>query len=374
MVIAELTQYIKAEAMRLGFSACGIAKAEPVDSNVADDYRRWLREGKHAGMAYLENNLDKRLDPTLLMPGAKSIISLALNYYPERKLNTDQYQFAYYAYGKDYHDVIKAKLQELVASIKDKLAVANPVVESQETVLCSEALPQETEQYKLCVDTVPMLDRYWAWKAGLGWIGKNTNLIIPKAGSFFFLAELIVDFELEYDSPMDNHCGTCTKCLDACPTGALCAPNDIDATKCLSYLTIEHRGDFDLPFTNYHLPFGSAETSLNSNLTPLTSNPSSLISNLTTQDSQLTPLTSNPSSLTYIYGCDRCQLACPYNKFAQPTKIKEFTPSDEFLTMRPSDWKSLTVEQYRTLFKGSAVKRAKYEGLVRNIKLMSSDP
>jgi len=351
-VLSELTQKIKAEAMRLGFSACGIAKAEPVDKAVASKYRLWLEEGKNASMEYLQNNLDKRLDPTLLMPEAKSIISLALNYYPEQKLDSGQYQFAYYAYGKDYHDVIKAKLQELVSSI-------------------NESMPEEPEHiFKLCVDTVPMLDRYWAWKAGLGWIGKNTNLIIPKAGSFFFLAELIVDFELEYDSPMDSHCGTCTRCLDACPTKALGAPFAIDANKCLSYLTIEHRGEIHLPFTIYHLPFGSAEEPLTSNPSPLTSEETSLNSQLSTlnpcDDSQL-------STLNYIYGCDRCQLACPYNKFAQPTKIKEFSPSDEFLSMRPSDWKSLTVEQYRAIFKGSAVKRAKYEGLVRNIKLMSDE-
>lgn len=182
----------------------------------------------------------------------------------------------------------------------------------------------------LCVDTVPILDRYWAMRAGLGWIGKNSNLIIPRAGSFFFLCEILLDIELEYDSPMENHCGTCHKCLDACPTGALRVPYNINARKCLSYLTIEHRGDFT--------------------------------------DEQLQMVNGKFHNGTYIYGCDRCQLACPYNQFAVPTKIEEFTPKSEFLSMKPDDWHQLTIEQYRALFKGSAVKRAKYEGLIRNIK------
>ena len=304
--VHDITHRIKAEAQSLGFSACGIAKAEPVDERVAQNYRRWLSDGNNADMAYLENNLEKRLDPTLLFPGAKSIISLALNYYPSVRLADDQYQFAYYAYGKDYHDVMKQKMRELVAA----------------------AGLGDICQVMLCVDTVPILDRYWAWKAGLGWVGKNTNLIIPHSGSYFFLCEIIVDKELEYDAPMDNHCGTCRKCLDSCPTGALFEAYGINARKCLSYLTIEHRGDF---------PFSASPTP-------------------------------SDSSTPYIYGCDRCQLTCPYNKFAIPTSIQEFAPSSEFLSMRPSDWSTLTVEQYRTLFKGSAVKRAKYEGLIRNIK------
>lgn len=310
---SSMTSMIKAEAERLGFSACGIAKAEPVEAKVADKYRKWIDEGKNADMAYLQNNLEKRLNPLLLMPEAKSIISLALNYYPERKLGDDQYQFAYYAYGQDYHDVIKSKLFQLSSCIQE---IAGTSVVT-----------------KPCVDTVPMLDRYWAWKAGLGWIGKNTNLIIPHSGSFFFLAELIVDIEFEYDAPMPSHCGTCTRCIDACPTHALETPYTINANRCLSYLTIEHRGDIDQNITH---------------------------------DSELT-------TLPYVYGCDRCQLACPHNRFAQPTHIKEFTPTEAFLSMRPSDWKSLTVEQYRTLFKGSAVKRAKYEGLIRNISMVNDD-
>lgn len=308
MSIDEISRTIKAEAFRLGFSAVGFAEAAPVEAYVADGYRRWIAEGRQGEMAYLENNLDKRLDPTLLMPSARSIISLALNYYPRRRLSSSQYQFAYYAYGKDYHDVIKMKLQELVEHINQSVQL------------------DSAPTFKLCVDTVPILERYWAVKAGLGWIGKNTNLIIPHAGSFFFLAEIITDLELSYNTPLPSHCGKCTRCIEACPQHAL-SPYSLDAGKCLSYLTIEHRGEWD------------------------------------TNVSDSTP---------YIYGCDCCQLACPYNNHATPTVIPELEPSEAFLSMRPSDWHNLSVEQYRTLFKGSAVKRAKYDGLLRNINSKKS--
>lgn len=303
----DISNEIKAEALRLGFSACGIAKAEPVDSQAAAEYRQWLSDGKHASMQYLENNLDKRLDPTLLMPNAKSIICLALNYYPERLLADHQYQFAYYAYGLDYHDVMKQKMHSLIASMQS--LVTSPL------------------SCKACCDTAPILDRYWASRAGIGWIGKNGSLIIPNAGSYFFLGEILVDVELAYDTPTDSRCGACRKCLDACPAQALSAPHCVDARKCLSYLTIEHRGDFD--DTGKHV----AERAL----------------------------------ANTIYGCDCCQKACPWNSFAQPTKIQEFAPSDKFLSMSPDDWHNLTIEEYRSLFRGSAVKRAKYEGLMRNI-------
>ena len=303
----DISNKIKAEAKRLGFSACGIAKAEPVDNNTATEYRQWLHDGKHASMQYLENNLDKRLDPTLLMPNAKSIICVALNYFPQKRLAEHQYQFAYYAYGQDYHDVMKQKLQSLATFMHSLLPSGNSLT------------------YKLCCDTVPILDRYWASRAGLGWIGKNGNLIIPDAGSYFFLGEILADIELDHDSPIDNRCGSCQKCMDACPTKALSAPHCVDARKCLSYLTIEHRGEYDGTLPNT------------------------------------------------IYGCDRCQQACPWNRFAQPTKIQEFAPSDKFLYMSPTDWEKLTIDDYRTLFKGSAVKRAKYEGLMRNIAHLRKD-
>lgn len=327
--VHDISNNIKAEALRLGFSACGIAKAESVDENTANRFRKWLADGSNADMKYLENNLEKRLDPTLLMPKAKSIICLAMNYYPEQKLNEEQYQFAFYAYGQDYHDVLKTKIRELIKNFYPEALQ----LKGEKTV-------EDAEKIRICVDTVPFLDRYWAYKAGLGWIGKNGNLIIPKAGSFFFLGAIIVDIELEYDTPMENHCGTCQRCIDACPTRALREPYYIDARKCLSYLTIEHRGDFDV------------NTFSQDNIE-------------TTHYPQM--VNGKSANGKYIYGCDRCQLACPYNKFAQPTKIKEFSPKSEFLSMCPSDWTTLTIEQYRALFKGSAVKRAKYEGLMRNI-------
>ena len=304
---SHITQQIKAEALSLGFSACGVAKAEAVDAAVSEAFHKWVESGRCASMDYMRQNADKRLDPRLLLPGAKSVISVALNYYPEQCLASDQYQFAYYAYGKDYHDVMRAKLISLAAKIK-------------------ELLGEETE-CKLCCDTVPILDRYWAWKSGLGWIGKNTNLVIPRAGSFFFLGEIVLTEELAYDMPMESRCGTCTRCLDSCPTKALSEACSLDSRRCLSYLTIENRDEIPAELASLLSP--------------------------------------------YIYGCDRCQSVCPHNTFAVPTHVEEFAPNPEFMTMRPADWHTLSVEKYRTLFKGSAVKRAKYEGLLRNISHLS---
>lgn len=302
-----ITQQIKAEALRLGFSACGVAKAAPVEATVAEAYKSWIERGDCASMDYMRSNIEKRLDPCELLPGAKSVISLALNYYPAQLLADEQYQFAYYAYGKDYHDVMRGMMQSLAMRVRDVLG---------ESVEC-----------KICCDTVPILDRYWAWKSGLGWIGKNTNLVIPGAGSYYFLGEIVVSEELDYDAPVESRCGNCTRCLDACPTGALRSAYCLDARRCLSYLTIENRGDIPAELASALSPF--------------------------------------------VYGCDRCQQACPHNRFAVPTGVSEFSPSSEFLSMRPSDWHGLSVEKYRTLFKGSAVKRAKYEGLVRNISHLS---
>ena len=270
-----LTDKIKAEAKSLGFFACGIAKAEAVDSITADNYRRWIAEDHHASMHYLADNIDKRLDPRLLMDGVKSIICVALSYAPSVKIPSDQYQIAYYAYGKDYHDVMKQKLHTLAAA-------------------CG------ITTYRAFCDTAPVLERYWAERAGLGWTGRNHQLIIPHAGSMFFLGELFVQEELEYDSPIPNRCGRCHACLDACPT-------------------------------------------------------SSIINNQSS-----------------IYGCDICQLVCPWNRFAVPTTEPAFQPSNDLLGMTKEKWHNLTEEQYRSLFKGSAVKRAKYEGLMRNINNQQS--
>ena len=314
-----LTEKIKAEAKSLGFFACGIAKAEAVDSDTADGYRRWIADGGHASMHYLADNIDKRLDPRLLMPGVKSIVCVALSYAPAKTIPADQYQIAYYAYGKDYHDVMKQKLHALASA-------------------CG------ITTYRAFCDTAPVLERYWAQRAGLGWIGRNHQLIIPHAGSMFFLGELFVTEELEYDSPVRNRCGRCHACLDACPTSSLINnqssvinhQSSFISNRCLSYLTIEHRGP----------------------IPPL----SSIINHQSS-------IINNQSS---IYGCDICQLTCPWNRFAIPTTEPAFQPSDALLSMTKEKWHHLTEEQYRSLFKGSAVKRAKYEGLMRNINNQQS--
>lgn len=293
---------IKAEALRLGFSACGVARAEAVDETTSEAFRSWCARGMQAGMNYMENYTDKRLDPRLLMEGTRTIVSVALNYYPARQLREDQYQFAWYAYGKDYHDIMKSKLNALQAMI------APPPLQSR--VFC---------------DTAPVLERYWAWRAGLGWIGKNTQLIIPRAGSCFFLGEILLNAETDkYDEPRESRCGNCTRCLNACPTKALEAPFLLNSGRCLSYLTIENREDI--------------------------------------------PPAEGKKTGKKIYGCDECQKACPWNRFATPCRTAELQPSEAFMQMKKEDWEALTEEQYKVLFKGSAVKRAKFAGLLRNIR------
>lgn len=311
---------IKAEAQRLGFSACGLAPAEAVDGENAGSFRKWIADGCHAEMAYMQNYEEKRLNPCLLVEGARTVISVALNYYPETKIPDNEYQIAWYAYGKDYHDVMKAKLNALLEFISKELSVER--VTSPETVVPTST---ETLNARIFCDTAPVLERYWAWRAGLGWIGKNTQLIIPNSGSCFFLGEIIINRTADtYDTPQENHCGTCTRCLNACPTKALEAPFRLNSAKCLSYLTIEHRGE---------LPSDTGKKMGNK-----------------------------------IYGCDDCQRACPWNRFATPSKVEAFRPSPTLLGMKKDDWNHLTEEQYRILFKGSAVKRTKYQGLMRNIE------
>ena len=340
---SSLSHKIKAEALRLGFSACGIAKAEPVDAETARAFRNWLRQGGHATMQYMENYEDKRLDPRLLMPGVKSIICVALNYAPSQPVKG----FANYAIGKDYHDIVKQKLYQL-AQI---LAPLTPPLGGSPNL--TESLPQgggREGAFRAFSDSAPILERYWAMKAGLGFIGKNHQLIIPGMGSQFFLGELFVDIELEPDAPCRQHCGSCHRCIDACPTGAL-APltppmggstsrteslpqgggleGAFHSSLCLSYLTIENRG-------------------------------------------AIPPEAASKMGHTF-YGCDRCQQACPWNAKAIPTSEPLLQPTAELLSMNDEDWQQLSLEQYRRLFKGSAVKRAKYEGLMRNIKAIQHE-
>ena len=304
-----MTAKIKAEARSLGFFTCGIARAEAVDSDTAEGYRRWIADGHHASMQYLADNIEKRLDPRLLMEGVKSIVCVALSYAPAERMPADQYQIACYAYGKDYHDVMKRKLHALAAAC----GISN---------------------YRAFCDTAPVLERYWAQRAGLGWIGRNRQLIIPHAGSMFFLGELFVTEELEYDTPARNRCGRCHACIDACPTSSIINhqasiinhQSSFISSRCLSYLTIEHRGP--IPHSSFLIP-------------------------------------------NSIYGCDICQLICPWNRFAVPTSEPSFRPSEALLTMTKEKWHNLTEEQYRSLFRGSAVKRAKYSGLMRNISAIA---
>ena len=292
---------IKAEALRLGFFACGVAKASKVADSDIEAYLSTMQNGGFGCMDYLCNNLDKRFDPTLLMPGAKSIISVALNYNPQHHIPSGNYQIATYAYGRDYHDVMRRMLHQLATQIG-------------------------LTDYRAFCDTAPVLERYWAAQAGIGWIGKNHQLIVPGAGSRVFLGEIITTDELPIsEEHLTPHCGQCTQCIDACPTGATFG-SQAWIPQCLSYLTIENRGD---------IPAEAA--------------------------AKMSPC---------FYGCDRCTDACPWSRNVESTQIADFHPSEELLQMTNEDWQNLSEEDYQRLFKGSAVKRAKYEGLKRNIKAM----
>ena len=293
---------IKEKANKTGFDACGIAQVATADSE-ALFFDRWLKEGNHAGMAYMENHREIRLNPAGLVEGAKTVISVALNYYPEQKLPPEAPHIAYYAYGKDYHFVIKEMLNELWSAVTGQT---------------------DTGTARFFTDSAPILERYWAWKAGLGWIGKNTNLIIPGKGSFFFLGEIVTSLEADhYDMPQKDRCGSCSRCLEACPTEALEGPRHLNARKCLSYLTIENRGE---------IPAEQAACLGNR-----------------------------------LYGCDTCQEVCPWNRFARPTRIEAFRPAPALFSLRKEDLKGFSREEYNRIFAKSAVKRAKYEGLIRNI-------
>lgn len=298
------SEEIKQYALSLGFDACGICRAE--DSGQEARYTEWLSEGCQAGMSYLEHNIDKRMNPQLLVEGAKSIISVALNYYPHSFQPDNVPQFAYYAYGEDYHDVVRNKLCRLFDFVKLRF-------------------PDVSGRY--FSDSAPVLERLWAARAGLGFTGKNTLLIIPRKGSFFFLGELIIDLELDYDSPVPQNCGKCRRCLDACPTKAIEKPHWVNAGKCISYQTIENKGEIS---------------------------------------SEIIPLLSNN-----VYGCDICQKVCPWNKFSKPHTTLEFFPSDAFLSLDLEKLQTMNEETYREIFRKSAVKRAKFSGLKRNVTAIS---
>lgn len=303
------SQTIKSLAANLGFSYCGIAKAEFLNEE-APRLEAWLKRGYQGSMSYLENHFDKRLDPTLLVPGAKSVISLVYNYYPEKDLaqeNTGDLKIAKYAYGEDYHFVIKDKLKEFLTRIREEIGDVGG---------------------RAFVDSAPVHERAWAQKSGIGWVGKNSLLLNRSMGSFFFLAELIVDLELEYDGPIKDYCGTCTACMDACPTDAIPQPYVVDGSKCISYFTIELKEEI--------------------------------------------PAEVKGKFENWIFGCDICQDVCPWNRFSKPHHEPRFQPHPDLEKMKPQDWKEITHEVFETFFKKSAVKRTKLEGLKRNISFVSS--
>jgi epoxyqueuosine reductase len=298
------SEFIKAEAKRLGFLSCGISKAEFLEVE-APRLEKWLKNNAHGEMHYMENHFDKRLDPTLLVEGSKSVVSLLLNYYPSELQSDDSYKLSKYAYGTDYHFVIKDKLKALLHSIQDEIGDVHG---------------------RAFVDSAPVLDKAWAAKSGLGWIGKHSNLLTQQIGSFYFIAELIIDLELEYDYATTDHCGTCTACIDACPTEAITEPYVVDGSKCISYFTIELKENIPTEFKD---KFDD-----------------------------------------WMFGCDICQDVCPWNKFSKPHNEPLFNPHPELLDMTKRDWEEITEDTFKKVFQKSAVKRTKFAGLERNIRFL----
>ena len=299
---------IKFEANRLGFLSCGISKAGFLEEE-APRLENWLQNNMNGQMSYMENHFDKRLNPTLLVEGAKSVISLLLNYYPSEIQNPDSYKISKYAYGQDYHFVIKEKLAALLHCIQTEIGEVSG---------------------RAFVDSAPVLDKAWAAKSGLGWLGKNGNLLTKQVGSFYFIAELIVDLELEYDFATTDHCGSCTACIDACPTEAIVSPYVVDGSKCISYFTIE----------------------LKENI----------------------PLEMKGKFNDWVFGCDVCQDVCPWNKFSKQHSEPLFNPNPEILSYSKKDWEEITEDVFKQVFKDSAVKRTKIEGLKRNVNFLKEYP
>ncbi|MHB1921867.1 MAG: tRNA epoxyqueuosine(34) reductase QueG [Chitinophagaceae bacterium] len=300
------SQFIKSEASRLGFDYCGIAKAEYLEEE-ARKLENWLYQGRQGSMSYMENYFDKRVDPRKLLDGAKSMITLLLNYYPSQIQDKNVPKISKYAYGNDYHSVIKAKLKQLLMSIQENIGEV---------------------QGRGFVDSAPVLERAWAQKSGLGFIGKNGNLIHKGSGSYFFISTLIVDLELHYDDPMvKDYCGTCTKCLDACPTEAIVSPHEVDGSKCISYFTIELKD-------------------------------------------QIIPNEMKGKFQDWIFGCDICQDVCPWNKFSKPNNQQGFIPNPQILNFTSRDWENLTEENFKKFFYQSPLKRTKLKGIQRNLRFL----
>ncbi len=298
------TNSIKTEAKRLGFLSCGVSKADFLEEE-APRLEQWLNNNMNGEMSYMANHFDKRLDPRKLVEGSKSVISLLLNYYPEETQREDTYKISKYAYGHDYHHVIKTKLRQLKEFISEEIGEVNG---------------------RAFVDSAPVLDKAWAAKSGLGWIGKHSNLLTQQVGSFYFIAELIVDIELEYDHAVTDHCGTCTACIDACPTQAIVDPYVVNGSKCISYFTIELKNEL--------------------------------------------PNEMKGSFDDWMFGCDVCQDVCPWNRFSKPHNEPLFNPHPELLNMTKKDWEEITEDVFRKVFQKSAVKRTKYGGLTRNIDFL----
>ena len=300
------TQLVKQEAKRLGFDFCGISKAQFLEEE-APQLENWLIKNYNGQMQYMENYFDKRLDPRLLVDDAKSVISLLYNYYPEQKQNTEAPKISKYAYGMDYHEVIKEKLKEFLNTLTEQIGEING---------------------RAFVDSAPVLDKVWAKKSGLGWIGKNSNLINKEQGSFFFIAELILDIELDADGPIKDFCGTCTKCIDACPTNAIVEPYVVDGSKCISYLTIELKENIPTEFKN--------------------------------------------KMDNWVFGCDVCQDVCPWNSFSHPHNEPLFNSTNGLLELTSHQWQDLSEEVFNKIFKNSAVKRTKFKGLKRNLEFIKT--
>lgn len=301
------TQFIKSEAAALGFNFCGISKAGFLEEE-ASQLEQWLHRGYQGEMSYLEKNFDKRLDPTLLVPGARSVISLMYNYYPKKNISeNNDLKIAKYAYGEDYHVVVKDKLKSLMDRIREHVGDVNG---------------------RAFTDSAPVMERQWAQKSGLGWTGKNSLLLNRSMGSFFFLAELILDLELEYDGPVKDYCGSCTACIDACPTDAIPEPYVVDGSKCISYFTIELKEEI--------------------------------------------PAEMKGKFENWIFGCDICQDVCPWNRFSRPHDEPRFDPDPALASMTDAEWKEITEEVFEKMFSKSPVKRTSFNGLKRNIRFISN--